>query len=251
VGDVLVLCYHAATPAWPSEMSVDPDVIADQVRQVLERGYRPVRFCDLLAGEGHPRRVSVTFDDAYVSVHREAWPALRELGVPATVFVPTDFASRPEPMRWPGIEEWSDGPHSDELRCMTWEQLGELQEAGWEVGSHTCGHPRLTACDDEQLERELTESRRIVAERLGACATIAYPYGDTDGRVMSATRRAGYDLAAGLPVHIRRPVPMAWPRLGIYRPDTDLRFRLKVSPVVRRLRSTMPGHRLTESEPPS
>ena len=68
---------------------------------------------------------------------------------------------------------------------------------------------------------------------------------------MSAARRAGYELAAALPAHVRRPVPLAWPRLGIYRQDADWRFRLKISRVVRALRATAPGHRLVESAPPS
>jgi peptidoglycan/xylan/chitin deacetylase (PgdA/CDA1 family) len=215
VPDTVVLCYHATTPAWPDELSVDPDVLARQVRMLRDRGYAPVRFADLLAG-ARGRRVAVTFDDAYRSTYELAWPALRELGVPATVYAPVDFVGASDPMSWPGIDDAAAGPHAAELCCMTWEQLGELHEAGWEVGSHTCSHPRLTECDGARLERELVASREAIAARIGACRTIAYPYGDVDGRVMSAARRAGYELAAGLPAHIRRPVPLAWPRLGIY-----------------------------------
>ena len=250
MADVVVLCYHATTPAWPNELSVDPDALGRQVRLLLDRGYAPVRFGDLLDG-ARGNRVAVTFDDAYRSTYELAWPVLRELGVPATVYAPTDFVGAAGPMSWPGIEEAAAGPHAAELRCMSWEQLGELQQAGWEIGSHTCSHPHLTACDDAQLERELVGSREAVAERIGSCATIAYPYGDVDGRVMSAARRAGYRLAAALPAHIRRPAPLAWPRLGVYREDSDWRFRLKASRIVRGLRATAPGHRLVESEPPS
>ena len=251
MADVVVLCYHATTPAWDNELSVDADVLSRQVRILLDRGYAPLRFADLLAGGGPPKRVAVTFDDAYRSTYEHAWPALRELGVPASVYAPIDFVGASEPMSWPGIDDDARGPHAGELRCMTWDQLGELLEAGWEVGSHTCSHARLTACDDERLERELVASREAIAGRLGACTTLAYPYGDVDGRVMSAARRAGYALGAGLPAHIRRPVPLAWPRLGIYRWDGDWRFRLKVSRMVRALRATAPGHRLVESEPAS
>jgi len=248
--DVVALCYHATSPAWPNELSVEPDALARQVRMLLDRGYAPVRFADLLAG-ARGRRVAVTFDDAYRSTYELAWPALRELGVPATVYAPVDFVGASDPMSWPGIDDAAAGPHAAELRCMTWEQLGELHEAGWEIGSHTCSHPRLTECDGARLERELVASREAIAARIGACRTIAYPFGDVDGRGMSAARRAGYELAAALPAHVRRPVPLAWPRLGIYRQDADWRFRLKISRVVRALRATAPGHRLVESEPPS
>jgi peptidoglycan/xylan/chitin deacetylase (PgdA/CDA1 family) len=251
VSDIVVLCYHATTPAWPSELSVPPESLARQVRMLLERRYKPVRFADLLDPGAPRRRVAVTFDDAYRSTYELAWPALRELGVPATVYAPTNFVGADGPMSWPGIADDAAGPHADELRCMTWDQLGELQQAGWEIGSHTCSHPHLSQCDDDSLERELVVSRETIAQRLGSCTTIASPYGDVDGRVMSAARRAGYQLAAALPAHVRRPVPLAWPRLGIYPQDDDWRFRLKVSRVVRALRATAPGHRLVESEPAS
>ena len=160
--DVVALCYHATSPAWPNELSVEPDALARQVRMLLDRGYAPVRFADLLAG-ARGRRVAVTFDDAYRSTYELAWPALRELGVPATVYAPVDFVGANGPMSWPGIDDAAAGPHAAELRCMTWEQLGELHEAGWEIGSHTCSHPRLTECDGARLERELVASREAIA----------------------------------------------------------------------------------------
>jgi peptidoglycan/xylan/chitin deacetylase (PgdA/CDA1 family) len=239
VGDTVVLCYHAAAPGWPHELSVDPDALARQVRILLDRGYEPVRFADVANGGGARRRLAVTFDDAYRSVYDNAWPALRALGVPASVYAPSDWVGRPEPMSWPGIDDAAAGPHADALRCMTWEQLAELQDAGWEIGSHTCSHPHLTQCDDAMLERELAASRELLAARLGGCETIAYPYGDVDERVMQAARRAGYRLGAALPARMYAPVALAWPRVGVYRDDSDRRFRLKVSRTVRRARRAL------------
>jgi peptidoglycan/xylan/chitin deacetylase (PgdA/CDA1 family) len=232
--DVLVLCYHAVSDDWPDLLSVPPAAFARQVGGLVARGYRGVRFSDVGAGDG--RRLAVTFDDGYISVYEQALPILERLGVPGTVFVPTDHVGRPEPMSWEGIADAAAGPHAEQLRCLTWEQAGELQDRGWEIGSHTCSHPYLTRCDDETLERELAVSREIVIERLGACQTIAYPYGDHDDRVMAAARAAGYELAGSLPAVWPRPRPMAWPRAGVWREDPDWRVRLKTSPLVRRLR---------------
>jgi peptidoglycan/xylan/chitin deacetylase (PgdA/CDA1 family) len=139
-------------------------------------------------------------------------------------------------MSWEGIGEAAAGPHADALRCLSWEQAGDLLQRGWEIGSHTCSHPFLTQCDDETLERELTVSREVIEKRLGSCSTIAYPYGDHDERVMAATRAAGYTLAGSLPAVLSHPEPMAWPRAGIWRDDPAWRVWLKTSPVLRRLR---------------
>jgi peptidoglycan/xylan/chitin deacetylase (PgdA/CDA1 family) len=161
------------------------------------------------------------------------------LGVPGTVFVPTDWADRPEPMRWGGIEHWLGGPHEEEMVCLRWEALRELASAGWEVGSHTCSHPHLSRLDDGALERELVESRAMCTEKLGTpCRSIAYPYGDVDARVVEAARSAGYELGAALPKQFTSIDPLNWPRVGVYNADDIRRFKLKLSRPLRRVLSS-------------
>ena len=61
---------------------------------------------------------------------------------------------------------------------------------------------------------------------------------DVDGRVVAACTAAGYRAAAALPERwLGARSAMEWPRIGIYNIDDGLRYRLKVSPVVRRVRS--------------
>jgi peptidoglycan/xylan/chitin deacetylase (PgdA/CDA1 family) len=239
VTDILVLCYHAISPRWSHELAVDPAALERQLRLLLDRGYRGVRFADITRPDGPRRRLAVTFDDAYRSVHEHALPVLEGLGLPGTVFAPTAHVDSSEPMSWPGIDDVARGPDASELLCMSWDQLEDLAHRGWEIGSHTSTHPYLTRCDDAALVRELEDSRTAIAQRLGACATLAYPYGDVDGRVMAAARGAGYALAAALPVRLTRPTPMGWPRLGIYPVDAPWRFRLKVSRAVRAARTAL------------
>ena len=85
---------------------------------------------------------------------------------------------------------------------MTWDRARRSsQDAGWEVGSHTRSHPRLSQVeDDAELADELEGSRRVCEERLGRpCQSIAYPYGDHDERVVAAAGRAGYRYGLTLP----------------------------------------------------
>ena len=81
----------------------------------------------------------------------------------------------------------------------------------------------------------LESSRAACEEHLGACRSLALPYGDGDARVLPAARAAGYVAVAGLPGEAG-PAPPGWPRVGVYRGDGTLRFRAKVSPLVRRSR---------------
>jgi peptidoglycan/xylan/chitin deacetylase (PgdA/CDA1 family) len=182
----------------------------------------------------------ITFDDAYLSVLRLARPLLDAVGFPATVYAPAAYLDTPDrPLSWDGIEQWIGGPHEDELLPMSWDQLGELADAGWEVGSHTLTHPHLTTLADGPLRSELVDSRATVEQRLGRpCATLAYPYGDHDERVVEAAAAAGYAAAGTLPGRLPRPRPLAWPRVGVYHEDDERRFRMKVSRPMRRLRGT-------------
>jgi peptidoglycan/xylan/chitin deacetylase (PgdA/CDA1 family) len=233
VPDVLVLCYHALSEDWPAALSTTPARFEEQLSLLLRRGYTPQTFTAAVRGAAGKRLLAVTFDDAYRSVIDLARPIMDRLGVPGTVFAPTDWVGRDEPMQWDGIDQWLGGPHEHELLCMSRAQLDELAGAGWEIGSHTCSHPRLTSVDDQTLERELRASK----EALGAgCRSIAYPYGDVDGRVVEAARRAGYETAASLPKRFGSKDPLDWPRVGVYHVDDLRRFKLKTSRLTRLVR---------------
>ncbi len=234
-----MLCYHAVSDRWPADLSVTHRQLEKQLRFLVAQGYRGATFYEAVNDPPAKKTLVVTFDDAYRSVLRLAYPVLSSLDLPGTVFVATDFADSESPMSWPGIEQWRGGPYEAELTCMSWQELGWLGDAGWEIGSHTRSHPRLTTVDDDTLAAELHGSREKCEEKLRRpCHSLAYPYGDVDLRVTEAAREAGYLAAADLPDKFDLISPFKWPRVGIYHQDTDRRFRLKVSRTVRRLRAS-------------
>jgi len=237
VSEALALCYHAISDDWPCDLAVTSDRFGEQLKSLLGRGYEAVTFSQL-ADSTRPRKaVAITFDDAFLSVYEDALPTLRELGMVATIFVPTDYPDSNRLMAWPGLDAWEGLGHGTALRSMSWDQLRDVRELGWEVGSHTCSHPRLTSLDDESLARELRRSRQICSEQLGDCHSLAYPYGDWDARVATSAREAGYRIAGALSGRWHRNVTLSYPRIGVYRGDDARRFALKVSPATRRARS--------------
>jgi peptidoglycan/xylan/chitin deacetylase (PgdA/CDA1 family) len=235
--DLLVLCYHALSDRWDAALSTTPERFAAQLELLERRGYRGVTFTEGVTGPPAGKSVAVTFDDAFRSVIQLAEPILGRLGWPATVFVPTDFAGTERPMSWPGIDHWG-GDYDSELVPMSWDELEALAERGWEIGSHTCSHPRLTRLGEEALADELRRSKEVCEERLKRpCESVAYPYGDHDLRVAEVARQAGYTAGATLPKRLRAQDPLRWPRVGVYHVDDLRRFKAKVSPLVRRLRA--------------
>jgi len=226
----LVLCYHGFSDEADHELLVRPRDLFRQVRLLQRWGYRPASAAEVLSGRG--RLLHVTFDDAFKSV-LVVLDDLERLGVPATVFTCSDLPER----GWLDIPEVVEAAarHPGEFDVMGWEELRELSARGVEVGAHTCSHPRLTTLGEAELNRELYESKQRIEAELGrACSLIAYPYGDEDGRVREAARRAGYRAAFALPGHRRGFDLHDLPRVGLYRKDGSLRAMLKTAGVARR-----------------
>jgi peptidoglycan/xylan/chitin deacetylase (PgdA/CDA1 family) len=110
-----VLTYHrvdepAAKPwLYPPLLSATPSGFEHQMRE-LAAHYCPVGLPDLLAAyrgqRALPRRaVLVTFDDAYRDFGEQAWPVLRRLGIPATLFVPTAYPDAGHGFWWDRLWE--------------------------------------------------------------------------------------------------------------------------------------------------
>jgi peptidoglycan/xylan/chitin deacetylase (PgdA/CDA1 family) len=230
----VVLCYHAVSDGWPHLLSVRREDFERQLSFLLSRGYRPATAREAITGHG--KLFHVTFDDAFTSV-RNAVPVLERLSVPATIFVCSGLAARGEPLHIRELAGEADA-HGEELRTLDWKELRELAGAGRiEIGAHTVSHAHLRALPDDELERELVESKARIEDELGRpCPLFAYPYGEHDDRVRRAARAAGFDVAFGL-----QPESASWndayrlPRVGVWRDEGMRAFSFKVSPVGRSL----------------
>jgi peptidoglycan/xylan/chitin deacetylase (PgdA/CDA1 family) len=224
--DPLVLCYHAVSDAWPDPLAVRPSAFERQIRGLLRRGYRSVTRDGILRGGS--RELYVTFDDAYKTVGA-ALPILERLGVPATIFACSSYADDGRPLAVPELARQA-GAYPRELATMDWDELREVAERGFDVGSHTVTHPHLPELDDLRLEGELRDSRAAIEDELGRpCSFLAYPFGDEDDRVRAAARRAGYRAAFALRASRSPADPYALPRVDIYRRDNLVRAMVKTS----------------------
>jgi peptidoglycan/xylan/chitin deacetylase (PgdA/CDA1 family) len=226
----LIIAYHAVSSSWHSPLAITESVLRSQIEYLHRSGYVGLTFADAerRTRDGTlPRRsVVVTFDDGYAS-NQLAAPILAEFGYPATVFVVTGFTDSGAALRWYGIEDEQESAAA-ELRPLTWRELADLHDIGWEIGSHTVTHPLLP---EQELRGQLEQSRASIADRLGRCETLAYPYGVADARVADAARAAGYLAACVLTGAHFTDEPYRRPRVGLGAADTGGRLRVKVSGV--------------------
>ena len=189
LSDTIVLCYHAVSERWPAALSVTPRAFEQQLELLVQRGYEGATFRDAVAGPTGARvRSSSRSTTRTCRCSSSRGRSLDRLGLPATVFVPTDFAGpRRADGTGPGSTSGWAASTSPSCGRMTWEQLAELRRR--RLGDRLA-HPLPPApheLDDAALDEELRESRAECERRLGRpCTTLAYPYGDYDARVAEA-----------------------------------------------------------------
>ncbi len=106
-----VICYHRVWPAgdprfagYKPTISASPEVFAQHIDYIRER-HNPISASDLahwLEGTGTlpPRPALITFDDGYRDNAEIAWPILRERGVPAVIFLATDYIGTGRAFLW-------------------------------------------------------------------------------------------------------------------------------------------------------
>ena len=184
---ISILTYHHFSEKCTSRLCMPVDNFDRQMAFLQKEGYRTVNMKELLQfidyQEPLPRKtVAITIDDGYRSVYELAYPILKKHGFTATLFIYTDFID--------------DSPNA-----LTWEQLKELSQAGFEVESHTITHADLTlkrkgesqANYLQRIERELRVPRELIRKHLGQDAVwLAYPYGRWNNLVVSMAIEAGY-----------------------------------------------------------
>ncbi|WP_162458844.1 polysaccharide deacetylase family protein [Desulfosarcina ovata] len=82
---------------------------------------------------------------------------------------------------------------------VNWEQIEEMKNSGLiTIGSHTHKHPILTNCSQNEIEMELTESKRILLEKKvvdESFIPFCYPNGNYDEQILQMVKKAGYHLA--------------------------------------------------------
>jgi len=94
------------------------------------------------------------------------------------------------------VEDLAGTDIPDWAGMMSWKHLKELLDDGHEIGSHTMSHALLPQLDNDELYFELTESRKILQQKLGIeIESFCYPNGDEDSRIQKAVEKAGYKNA--------------------------------------------------------
>ena len=198
---VVILCYHRVGGR---DVLTKP---TDEFRRDLDHLKKRyeclglMEFCERLEAKATFKRraVVVTFDDGYRDNLTQAFPALRAAGVPATFFVATGFIGTDRVF-----------PHDVELAQatligssyspkLTWDDLREMEAAGFEIGSHTVNHTNLGHANEQTVRDEVNGALATLNRELGARPrAFSFPWGkpgDLSAAAIKAVREAGHYAA--------------------------------------------------------
>ena len=237
-----VLMYHRVTPgiagAPEPTWNVAPERFRRQLEGLLSRGYRPWplrrAIASRRAGEPIPRRTFVvTFDDGYENVYRNAWPILKELSVPATVFLVTAYLDSDRPF---AFDDWalagSGHVPAEAWKPLSTAQCAEMARDGLvEIGSHTHTHADFRG-HPEAFSWDLTRSLEVLGDALGLeHVAFAFPFGRFDEDLIAAARASGVLCALTAQQELVPPQanPFTWGRLCVRGGDTAAGLAWKLS----------------------
>lgn len=218
----VIFCYHRLVDKirYPGT-EITPAAFEAQMKALKDRGITVISLQDLLAwkrGEKNlpPRCAVITFDDGWKSQYEVAWPILKKLGYPVTMFIYTE-----------GVSGGSLGGG----QAITWEQLADMRDNGADIEAHTATHQdlreghvimvmepggkrtkkKLSGAEYEQwLQSEVVAPKQLLEQRLGIRVNcFAVPFGNYNEHVKEVARKAGYEAmftVYGQPITFNSPL---------------------------------------------
>jgi peptidoglycan/xylan/chitin deacetylase (PgdA/CDA1 family) len=205
--------------------TVKPDIFKAQL-YILKN----LNYCSKIFRErddscsGAKQEIILTFDDGYESVYLNAFPVMHEFNFRGVLFIITDYINKKN--------EWESYPILRKSKHLTRNQIRELHQAGFEIGSHGRRHLYLNNKADDILKTEIEDSKKIIEDMIGAeVITFCYPFGRFNQKVVEYVRKAGYKFALGRVCLHQQTENDNWQlsRRTVYALDREKSFLKKIS----------------------
>lgn len=174
-----VLMYHGVSnETWGIENLFMKTSDFDKQMKYIHDNYETIFIEDITKDYSNKKVVALTFDDGYIDFYNNVLPILKKYNLKANLYVITAFK---------GEKNLSD------------DQIKKISDSGLvSIGSHTVNHHSLPTLSDEELDKELKDSKEYLEKLLNKkVKTICYPSGKYDSRVIEYTSKY-YDYALAI-----------------------------------------------------
>ena len=200
------------------------DAFRQQMAHIRDSGWLTVSTTDIVdwlegVGDLPEKSFGLHFDNGWLDTLTTALPAAAEFGYTATCFPITDGVEAASEGKAAAVRTLTEGVV--EKPFMTWDQVGQLVDGGWEIGAHTATHCKVADMHDSEgdpgVVREAETANEIFDRRLGSVPThFAYPSGSRNehtDQLLSAYYRSlrlwHFDLSAQWTYTDRSTSPLA------------------------------------------
>ncbi len=175
----VVLLYHNFSQSTPKSTSINPELFEQHLQYLEDNNFNVLSLSEMvqdLKNNSIPKKcVSLTADDAYVSIYKNAYPLLKKYKIPLSVFVSTDSIDK------------------NYKAMMSWKNMKEMQGQGVEFLNHSVTHPYLIDMPTEERSFQIIHAQERLEEELGVNEKMfAYPYGEEDIELLDSVDELGY-----------------------------------------------------------
>lgn len=207
-----ILMYHKVNPdprTGGLGLRVPPDKFEWQMKYLRKNGYEAITLNDVMdhfqKGKHLPDKpIVITFDDGYQDNYDFAYPIMQKYGYTGTIFVVTKSIGN---TNFYDVEK----KLQPENKIMGWNEIRELDKAGFVIGAHTVDHPHLAEVAPEVARHQIEESKRALEHGLKKpVEVLAYPYGSYNDTVAQITEKAGYRAAVTTELGLATPTSNPW-----------------------------------------
>jgi peptidoglycan/xylan/chitin deacetylase (PgdA/CDA1 family) len=204
---VTVLGYHDLAENQPeTAMRIHTSKFRTQMQSIQQLGIKVITMEEFIAWKVDgkplpPKCILITFDDGWKSVYTDAFPILKEMGFPFTIFL---------------YKNYVDGGG----KALTSLMIQEMLSTGkMSIGSHSVSHPypvtvkssrkKGPSIFDSYLRNEMGESKNFLESKFPVkVGTYAYPGGFFTEEMFVLGKEFGYScLFTVLPGKINRSLP--------------------------------------------
>ena len=211
---VPVIMYHKVSNVSPESTDIGYDNVflaqfQEQMQYLKNKGYNIIDLADYLKWHKGEKKLTaksvvITFDDGYKSIFANAFPILLKHNFSAAVFLTTDYIGGNMPFDW---LKWDENALADKENNidnwlpLSWDEVKKMNHGNIIIGSHTLSHPHLAKLDQEQIKRELYQSKQKIEKEIKKeVRFFSYPVGIRQyGAFNENTKRelisTGYDMA--------------------------------------------------------
>jgi peptidoglycan/xylan/chitin deacetylase (PgdA/CDA1 family) len=132
----------------------------------------------------------MSFDDGFKN-NLDIASLLKGLDIPATFFVVTEFINGNREILSPEFLQYAQ-----KKEALSWADINELFNEGFEIGSHSACHTRFSELTEENAHKELSQSKNEIEDHIGSgIASFSFPFGrktDFNQIHVNQARKCGY-----------------------------------------------------------